>query len=313
MEVFILGDISFRLINTLRGEDSLDYEKLHNLLFPGMAIDSKWVNWYHHQLYNTRTYGAYDTDEDKLIGIWSIESRRLYISSHILSIGRCFAVGIHPDYRRRGLFVELSKYALNCEKQLKQFDYVVGFPQVGREVVGGHFKAGWYPVQNIISYCIKNKTIDKKKLKDFSIIRLDAFRAVDYTKCFQGAFIESPATKDLRWLEHPDHAYVTLKCRKDSFIILKPYKNICHILDVQGTETFSLLNVAKKLCKMHNWEALTIWCADNEMYRSDIIDAEFLPSEEYMKSVQMIAYNINAKENLKLDTCHLQTGIEEPY
>jgi len=311
MEDFILDNINFRLLDILGGEDKVDYIKLHNLLFPGMNIDSKWIKWYHQYLYRTRTYGAYDTKNDKLIGIWSVEPRKFFDGSKILSIGRCFAVGIHPDYRRQGIFVDLSKYALQCEKNLKQFDYIVGFPQVGRDVIGGHLKAGWYTVQTIKSYCLENKDINKNSLEEYSAIHVDSFYNLDYIE-IPGSFVENSATKQLRWLEHPDNAYFVFQ-HNHSFIVLKPYKNICHVLDVQGPESATLLYVAKKLCKTHNWEALTIWCADNEEYGLDIANVGFCPSEEYMKSIQMIAYNINAKENLKLEICHIQTGIEEQY
>ena len=309
MEAFILDNINFKLINVL-SQDMAEYQKLHNLLFPGMSINAEWIKWYHNRLYHPRTYGAFDND--KLIGIWSVEPRKFWNGSSILSMGRCFAVGIHPDFRRKGLFVELSKYALDYEKQLKQYDYIVGFPQTDREVVGGHFKAGWYPVQTISSYCIENKEINKYHLDAFMLFRLTSFKDIDYREVLGGSFIERASHKNLRWCYHPNNAYMLFNYY-DSYIVLKPYGNICHILDVQGEDTSHLLAVAEKLCKSHNWAAVTIWCADNEIYRNNIIKIGFTPNEKYMKSITMIAYNINSKKNLTLDKCHIQTGVEEPY
>lgn len=309
MEDFILGDIQFRTINVL-SQDLIEYQKIHNLLFPGMSIDYNWIQWCHNRLYHPRTYGAFNND--KLIGIWSVEPRKFWKDSSIFSVGRCFAVGIHPDYRRKGLFVELSKYSLNYEKQLKQYDYIVGFPQTGRDVIGGHLKAGWYPVQTISSYCIEKKDINKHHLDAFKFFRLTSFKDIEYKRTIDGSFIESPSHKNLRWYYHPNNVYVTFNYH-NSYIVLKPYKDICHILDVQGEETFYLLAVAQKLCKSHNWECLTIWCADNEVYHNEIVKAGFTPNEKYMKSITMIACNINSKENLVLDKCHIQTGVEEPY
>ena len=114
---------------------------------------------------------------------------------------------------------------------------------------------------------------------------------------------------------NPDNFYEILKYQDKGFIILKPYGNICHILDVFGESAavIYLLNASKKLCKSHNWEALTIWCADNEIFKNEIVSTGFVPSEKYMKSIALISVNINAKENIAFNKTHFPTGVEEGY
>src|SRR5207237_538630 len=122
-------------------------------------------DWYHAGVAKAgggqvaRTHGVFDGEV--LAGVWSVEPRQLTVDGQTqIPVGHCFAVGIHPDYQRQGLFVELSKYAIEQERIRGEMDFILGFPQQGRPVVGGHLKAGWEIVQEIDAWRIASESMD---------------------------------------------------------------------------------------------------------------------------------------------------------
>lgn len=307
-----MNNINFTLIDVLDSH-KIVYKELHNLLFPNINISFEWINWYFGEIGcgKTRTYGAFC--DERLIGIWSVEPRKMYVGGILLSVGRCFAVGIHPNFRRQGLFVDLSKYALREEKKLCEYDYIIGFPETTRAVVGGHLKIGWYIVQEIPEYRLEKSDISDVILRSSATLVTSLLNESLFPQ--EGVLFGGVGYDALRWLNHPENYYIALSHFSKSgltghnFIVLKPYGEICHILDVCGSPT-ELLQIACGLCKKHNWKALTIWCADNEIYKMNIEKVGFKKTE---KAVCVIAYNIRARNSLKLASCHIQNGVEEGY
>jgi GNAT superfamily N-acetyltransferase len=306
----------FRLVDAA-GADHPKYKALHNSLFKGANTSSEWIQWYHKEVGNlkkwskgTRTWGAFDGNE--LVGIWSVEPKNLKTDNKLISVGRCFAVGIHEDYRRHGLFVALSEYAIQQEKQLGEYEYILGFPQVGRTVVGGHFKAGWEEVLNIDIFSRKNEPRVYGESKS-ALTLINDFNDIDIELQTDGIF-ETSEYNTLRYSKHPDHQYLTYKY-KDAFIVLKPYGNFCHILDISGSienATF-LLNTVKSLAIKHGWAEVNAWCADREFYKVALLEAGFSPGADFGLPVMLIAVKINAHNPLLITDCSFQMGIEEGY
>lgn len=224
-------------------------------------------------------------------------------------VGRCFAVGIHPDYRRQNLFVELSQHAIAQERGLGRYEYILGFPQTGRPVIGGHLKAGWEPVQQVDVWDCRPGPDDLTSLRSVSVV--NDFQLID-SPTYQGSFLERPEYRNLRWKAHPDCSYVTLS-RGSSYVILKPYGGMCHLLDVSGPDredVRTVIRAAKTLAYRHRWERITTWCAPNEFHRIDFEAAGFNRTEE---SVTLLAVPIRANRPLRLERCHLPMGVEEMY
>lgn len=309
-------EFEYRLVETL-GKDHAKYKALHNELFKGAATSSEWIEWYHKQIgelkswsKGTRTWGVFDKGE--LIGIWSVEPKEFRAFKIILQVGRCFAVGIHPNYRRHGLFVNLSKFAIEQEKLLGEYEYILGFPQVGRTVIGGHFKAGWEEVLTINIFSRKNEP------RIFGHSRKKA----NFINNYQGLILESNCDgivenynyNNLRWIKHPDHQYLTYSY-EDATIVLKSYGNFCHILDITGSieNVNYLLDLSKSLAIKHGWLEMNVWCANKEIYKEAFIASGFSEGAEFGLSVSLIAVRINANKSLKIDYCSIQMGIEEGY
>ncbi len=294
-----------KLINPLTRHRE-QFRRLHNLLFKNAAMSYEWLDWYHGKIGNTtRTYGAFD--KDSLVGTWSVEPKD-FNNGKVIKVGRCFAVGIHPAYRRQGLFVSLSKFAIEQERRLAQYEHILGFPQIGHPVVEGHLKADWEIVQHIETHSID--TVENFTPRS-RVQLISDFKAVRSSDNLSGSFKNSPDYRNLRWLEHPDNQYICL-AHQNSYIVLKPYGGLCHILDLQGNIGI-LLEVAKTLCYRHHWQELNIWCAKNEHHRQEIVNAGFREQSSVVSSVVLLAVTINASAPLNLTKSHFQMGVEEGY
>lgn len=290
------------------------YRELHNLLFKGAAITDEWIDWYHKDVSSvevwsagTRTWGVFD--DTKLIGIWSVEPKTLNLNNKTIKVGRCFAVGIHPDYRRRNLFVLLSQFAINKERTLGEFEYILGFPQQGRSVIGGHLKSGWETVSEIDIYSRSNQLSYEYQSKS----------VLNFVTDFKGlasdlGFIEEAAYLNLRWTHHPDHQYLCYSY-KDAFIVLKPYSNFCHIVNISGhsDDVAVLLRGVTVLSKKHGWEEVNVWCSETGKYKDVLLSTGFSKGAVHGLPIQFIAVKINADSPLVFENNNFQMGVEEGY
>ncbi|CAD7811176.1 hypothetical protein CHRY9390_02313 [Chryseobacterium aquaeductus] len=306
----------YRLVDTVN-TDHEKYKALHNSLFKGANTSSEWIQWYHKEIgalkawsEGIRTWGVFDGEE--LVGIWSVEPKLLKSSDKNIYVGRCFAVGIHEGYRRHGLFVSLSEYAIQQEKKIAEYEYILGFPQVGRSVVGGHFKAGWEEVLTIDIFSRKNvpRIFGEARSTINFITNYDGIKIE--AKC--DGLIENSDYNTLRYSKHPDHQYLTYQYQ-DATIVLKPYGNFCHILDLSGAleNVKFLLDVVKSLALKHGWAEVNAWCAENEFYKEAYLASGFTSGADFGLPVTLIAVRINAETPLMLNNVSLQMGIEEGY
>lgn len=301
-------------------EDRANYIQLHHELFKSAAVDDEWLEWYHKdicesdkRLSNTRTYGVFDGE--RLIGIWSVEPKMFRDSNgSLLKVGRCFAVGVSSDYRRMGLFVSLSEYAIKCEKQIGEFEYILGFPQTGRSVIGGHLKAGWKEVAffDIESYDLEVPT------ENYSLKKVDNicdFSDLTNTTSAINSFDEPLQYKNIRYLEHPKLRYMYFR-HKDAFVVLKHYSSFCHIVDLQGDEesVLYLLEICKSVSRKHGFDEVNIWSSAIFKYKNALSKAGFLKGAKHGLPVTLIAVSINADKDLSFfGEMNLGMGVEEGY
>lgn len=301
----------FKQINLLNVDKFKQLHQLHNTLFSTTCANEEWMKWcFNH---NVRAYGAYDND--RLIGLWCVERKKLVKDNKIIDVGRCFSVGVDPDYRRLNIFTDLSKFAISSEKEIGEFEYILGFPQKGRPVVQAHLNAGWEFVQEIDVLTI---TPTKYKNVPFhSVNQVDNFYDVfSASRKVEGSFFNSPRDLNHRWIKHPNNRYIIasrytprLECN-DSFIVLKQYSNKMHVLDIhqRNTDDLVLLKAAHDLALRHACEQITIWCAKNDVYRSMLTQFGFVEGNE---SIDMLAVNVTNNETLNFESCHWSNGSEE--
>lgn len=302
--------------------DLVEFKSFHNTMFKNTDASLEWLMWYltrfdiEHKPIETRVYTLHD--DDRLIGTWCVEPKKLAVKAgqygpDTIDVGRCFSVGIHHDYQRRGLFMALSKHAIEEERRLGQYEYVVGFPQIGKPVIDAHLRSGWERVQAVEAWSyVPKKEIDQNSLKWTHVI--SEFDVRKTRRSYVGSFLETDWYRDVRWLQHPDCKYICIGSGT-GYIVLKPYGSACHVLDVSGEtdDVKQLLETAKTLTYRHRWQELTVWCAKNEALASEIEAAGFRTGATFCKPVEALAVRINAKAPLLLGSCHLQMCIEEIY
>lgn len=308
----------FRVIDPL-GRDRTAYKELHNALFPTTAMSAEWLEWYHRDVSMagggapSRTYAAFDGST--LVGVWSVEPRQMTAADgRTVPIGRCFAVGIHADYRRHGLFVALSKFAIAQEREAGLVEHIIGFPQAGRPVIGGHLKAGWEVVLDVEALKVVPASMDVSTPRS-RVGVLSSFRGAAIPAPAPGSFVTTADYLDLRWSRHPDSQYLCY-AHAGALMVLKPYGGVCHLLELLGDDEGIgiLLDAAKTLCRRHGWKELNAWCAPREHTRQRMVDAGFQPGAEFALPVQVIAVRIRARTPLDLSAgCHLPIGVEEIY
>lgn len=303
--------------------DFLDAKSLHNKLFPNTDASFDWLRWYVNIAsysatnISTRVYGAFYDEE--LVGTWCVEPKKLRLSSdNVVNVGRAFATGVHSDHRRGGLFTDLSKYAIESEKSKKDYEWILGFPQVGRPVINAHLKSGWQHVQTIYSLGY----VPKKENWSLSL-RDVAKNSADHSiepLTYDLSFVETSAYKQDRWMLHPELNYTRLSLHIDGVrndVVLKTYGSSWHILDLHGTTegVVNVLRAAQTLAYRHKATELTIWCAENEFHRKQIELCGFIFPSTATPTVELLAVpiNENSVEKLKCSTSHFQMGVEEIY
>lgn len=312
----IINEKSIKKFNYTTIDPSIkQYKELHNSLFKGANISKEWINWYHKDIprsleIETITYAVFDSEI--LVGIWSVEPKLMNINGEIIKVGRCFSVAIHENYRRLGLFVALSKFAILSEKNRSEFDYIIGFPQKGRSVIGGHLKAGWEIIHEIPIY-----SAEKFEYEDYPLSSVEIISDFNHLSCnnnLKGSFIETSEYRNTRWINHPDIHYICIKYN-NSYVILKIFSNFCHIVDIGGEkkDIIHLLKTTKNLALRHGWVEVNLWCANNEFFKDEIIAAGFKEGANFGLPISVIAVKINEIKPLLINHCHLQMGVEEGY
>lgn len=313
-----MENFSYRIIDPC-GVDKESYITLHRELFRGANIDSVWVDWYHSdvrcsdtRLGNTRTYGLFD--DKRLIGIWSVEPKILRNNSNeLINVGRCFAVGVSADYRRMGLFVTLSEYAIKCERELGEYEYILGFPQTGRSVIGGHLKAGWEEISFVDIFSVDLTLTDGSCFKN-EIETVNSFTNILSFVSTPNSFDEPASYRNLRFLQHPKLQYFCYSLA-DAYIVLKTYSTFCHVLELRGSNdnVKILLEVAKSVAKRHGLNEINIWNSDIGHYNNVLQNCGFMKGANNGLPITIIAVNIKSNNKFKIDQFNFGMGVEEGY
>jgi GNAT superfamily N-acetyltransferase len=293
------------------------FKQFHNTIFPNTRASKEWLEWYanfgflDHEIH-TRAHVAIRESDDQIVGTWCVEPKIFSTSEKNIKVGRCFSVGIHPELRRQNLFVRMSKYAIQTEKNIGQYEHILGFPQEGRPVIDAHLKSGWKKL-HLITMLGAKPEITNSSLRESRQVLKDL--STSYEQLSVGKFVENDSYFTRRWSEHPENNYIILST-KSSRIVLKHYSSIMHVLSMQGEETnvTFLLNAARTLAFRHKCEELNAWCADGERYKKSLEDANFLPNVSKMSNIELMCVDLQEKTlEDSIKRCIFHQGIEEIY
>ncbi len=141
--------VDFRPFN--KNQDYLAQRKLFSQSFPETVGTSVSTAEHYHWKFESKfsdypafEYVAEDTSnsEKKIVGYYAALPYKYKTgqAGHA-TCGMVCDVMTHPDYRGKGLFTGIGKFATNDLKE-KKIDFVLGFP-VRPEVLPGHLKVGW--------------------------------------------------------------------------------------------------------------------------------------------------------------------------
>lgn len=282
------------------------YISLHNDLFRTANIDYDWMDWYHERLpvvrgskNKTRTFGV--LDKDRLIGIWSVEEIVMNDGIKSYRVGRCFAVGIHSDYRRMGLFVSLSTYALSELRKSKDFEFLIGFPQKGRSVTPGHLKAGWKMLGDVH---LMSKKIERYPIRGVNLSSvnnlLNSIASNDYLNA--------------RFLSHPycNYSYLT---HGEGLLILKSYADFIQVVYSSGdsNELEFLYRSLERLTFRHGQKEIITWSNPLSKSHSELEKLGFENGSDKNVSVDIIYFPITSFALPNLEGINFHMSIEEGY
>ncbi len=298
-----------------------EFTKFHNIIFPNTHASQEWIEWYakfgdiYHDI-NTRVYVARRVDDNVIVGSWCVEPKRFHDGKTTVKIGRCFSVGIHPDVRRQNLFVRLSNHAIESERQHKNYKTIIGFPQVGRPIIPAHIKSGWRELEVIP---VLGKKPENFELSLSHVIKnwIDEVNVAPW-KVGVNSIVESSHYLQRRWLEHPDNDYIVLATKEfpHSFIVLKHYGSIMHVLSIRGGKTGAclLLKAASTLAFRHNCSELNAWCASRELYRDVLEETGFAENVSQSPNIQVMCVDLTDDYRLNIEQdCVFHQGTEEAY
>lgn len=326
-----MTDVTFSTLSVADTATAVwEFKKFHNTIFPNTAASREWLKWYIdlgrsiHGI-GTRVYVARRDSDNAIVGSWCVEPKLFRNNDKINFVGRCFAVGIHPDMRRQNLFVRLSKFAIESEKNRGEYAAILGFPQLGRPVIAAHLKSGWQELSKIDMLSARPENHDFP----LSMVRMHNFEEIDTNveDVFEASkkstmFIETPRYFRSRWLQHPDNSYIVLGTKETphSTIVLKQYGSIMHVLSIRGRvhDATFLLGAASTLAYRHRCTEINAWGHANDLYRPALMKSGFTENSSESPSIQMMHVNLKPDHfhgigTETLGSCVLHQGIEEIY
>jgi len=131
----------------VRDGDERDSEKilsLRRLVFGEMEVDKldpRFWKWEFVDGPDGKALLYLAENGDKLAGHFADIPRRFSVNGEVLLGTLSLDLMVHPDYRRKGIFAEMGRYAAQRVKEEKGF-FMTAFP-IRKETIGGLLKIGW--------------------------------------------------------------------------------------------------------------------------------------------------------------------------
>jgi len=283
----------------------------YNTIFPSVQMTRQWFDWYYVWNCDSKVsvYGVFDSDN--LIGIWCLHSCDLNIP---IKIARGFAMGIHPSYRKQGLFHELTQFVFKSEKRKKKYDLLIGLPRKTNPILKNHLKAGWEVLCEIPQYEIFDITQMSQNKYWFDDLELDDYWENSYIPKWDKKILAYKYDWDKRYY-HPEQKYWICYYKNESnCVALKPYGDTLHILDMNAQDVNDLLICVKNLAFRQKFSKITAWCHESDMFLVDLIRNGFIKSNDVRV---MVKYDLSdtpfSFDNYNLQAIHIPNVIEEMY
>jgi len=191
--------------------------------------------------YCKNPYGLTDVwllyDKGKIIAQYTLQRQEyLYYGTRITG-ALAFDLAVHPDYRKRGLFIDMGFHSLKEAGNLG-IQFVLGFPWEDGIALPGHKAVGWTMLGKLNIYEKEIEYLEYKEPKYIKPISTFDRRFTRLSEEYGGRNIMLNRTASYlnwRYILKPDSYYHAYKISYDDFLIgyfiLKSYKEYLHIVD----------------------------------------------------------------------------------
>lgn len=135
-----------------------------------LIFSLEWFRWFNFlcPYGNNRLYVVEDKIKNKLVAGYGLLPYKLKINNKILKGSLCTNGMTHPDYRMRGLFTNLGRFALSREQG---FGNKISLAVSNKNALRGHLKIGWKIIADL-NFMNKYRN-SEKKYKSLRIKRFD--------------------------------------------------------------------------------------------------------------------------------------------
>ena len=135
-----------------RGEEHKISEAMNKVY--GHGVTQEVWNWFYRENPFNHVYCVADY-ENQIVGFMDLSGKPLEIEREQFQACTASGLGVHPDFRRQGIFTTLGQHIMReAAKQDIQFCY--GFPNDIARL--GHLKYGWFDVHPSVPVYVKYLT-----------------------------------------------------------------------------------------------------------------------------------------------------------
>lgn len=276
-----------------------------------LVFSLEWFRWFNFlsPYGNNRLYVVEDKIKNKLVAGYGLLPYKLKINNKIVKGSLCTNGMTHPDYRMKGLFTNLGKFALSREEN---FGSKISLAVSNKNAIKGHLKIGWKIISDL-NLMAKRKNLKRKynstKIKRFDK-RYDVLFQEIVNKC-NFAIVKDYQFMNWRY-DRPDKHYqiysLSEKNKPKGFIVLqyskerkslsKPEKGAkAVIVDIfaSNRDVFNdLLNAAETFAK--DCKELICWQITNSLYADWFSERGFQLKED--KRTLLLKNNFGPEINI---------------
>ena len=307
-------------------------------------FDERWLRWkfFDNPAGKARLYFAEDSDKGALCGMYCLYPWTIRIRGERVECAQAGDLVVHPDYRRRGIFRELTHCMLEDVKQ-SQLAMLIGFSN--KAAFPGHMKFGWkYPgnlknfvkvtgVDRLLSAaglklprravgpanrCLNIRhALRNRRCRDFDFQRVDTFDGLPGETGVSCQEFETCRDDDyLRWryTDNPSRDYLIFRLSRKTepvcYLVLLLKDRVASIVDIIPTSDPSNILVANSflICNLVEMGIDLIRCSCNGPVTEVLKKGGYLYREEGLPIIIYPIGNRSLLHDMPLDRWQLLPG-----
>lgn len=271
-------------------EDDLGYlRQFHRECFGRELSEERW-SWFHQQAPTgaVRAYvaEAEHRDRRRIVATYGFLPIRLRLNHREISASLAVGAAVHPDCRKRGLFVQMGEYVLQKEAECGT---AVTLGKPNKSALAGHLKIGWRILCSLPKLCRKSPREQPHACQ--LVPRFDDRFGRFFDKAigkYSLAVVKDAGFMNWR-LSAPQQQYARYVYEREGrilgFIVLKHYRgpkgSVTHIVDLQAADDAALeqLLAAGKTFAAGTRE-INLWSNPYNPYAARLRELGFEPRDD---------------------------------